>query len=522
MVRSWDGFHRAVAGLSAWLVARPYRAVLAAVAGALLLRAPFVLDALEPDEAGYLLVARKWTDAGSSLYGELWVDRPPLLLLFFRAADALSSAHGVRLLGALTVVALIALAGWAGWLVQNNRGAAWAACTAAALTSSPLLGAQEVDGELVAAPLIMLSCAAVLTAAHNAAGGVRRLLWAGVAGVAGASAVAVKQNLVDGLVFAAVLLVAAAVQRSVPRADAAQMLVAGLAGALVPVAATVAWAATTGPGVGGLVFALYGFRSRAFDVVADHGLQAPALRLALLLLFTLLSGAALLVWSFLRARPRDLHWRQPLDLALVAMLLTGTVGIALGASYWSHYLIGLVPVLALISARVAEWPQGDVSGGELLWRRRVVGLTASACTAVAVVTGWGAVTTGPEASAVSVGRWVGSSASGSDRLVVTYGHANVVEESGLGTAYPYLWSLPVRTLDPHLRMLAATLGSSGAPAWVVEWDDVNAWGIDDEEGVRAVLARDYREVASVCGHVVYLHLGVRRALAPVSTRCGGL
>jgi len=37
------------------------------------------------------MVARQWQGGGSSLYGDQWVDRPPLLLLIFKAADGLGA-----------------------------------------------------------------------------------------------------------------------------------------------------------------------------------------------------------------------------------------------------------------------------------------------------------------------------------------------------------------------------------------------------------------------------------------------
>ena len=78
------------------------------------LRIPYLTHPLSPDEGGYLLVARQWDGAGSYFYGELWVDRPPLLLGFYRLADALGGELVLRLLTCVVVVALVAVAGWVG------------------------------------------------------------------------------------------------------------------------------------------------------------------------------------------------------------------------------------------------------------------------------------------------------------------------------------------------------------------------------------------------------------------------
>jgi hypothetical protein len=41
---------------------------------------------LRADEGGYLLVARQWRSGGEFIYGDYFLDRPPLLLLLFRLA----------------------------------------------------------------------------------------------------------------------------------------------------------------------------------------------------------------------------------------------------------------------------------------------------------------------------------------------------------------------------------------------------------------------------------------------------
>ena len=100
------------------------RTVLAVAAAVLLgvaLRLPFLTDPLEPDEAGYLLVARQWHLLDAHLYGHLWVDRPPLLVLLFRLADTWGP-YGVRLLGVAAVAVLGTAAGSAGAVGSVSEG----------------------------------------------------------------------------------------------------------------------------------------------------------------------------------------------------------------------------------------------------------------------------------------------------------------------------------------------------------------------------------------------------------------
>ena len=92
--------------LSSWLWRAPARVVLIAALVAGLLHLMFLRVDLEPDEGGYLEVARQWDVAGPFLYGRFWVDRPPGLLVLFGLAGDLGP-YGVRLLAAVTATVLV-------------------------------------------------------------------------------------------------------------------------------------------------------------------------------------------------------------------------------------------------------------------------------------------------------------------------------------------------------------------------------------------------------------------------------
>ena len=70
---------------------------------------PFINRPAGPDESGFLLVASQWRP-GHSLYGNYWVDRPPLLLLIFDLASHLGGVVGLRLIGLIGVVVTVLLA----------------------------------------------------------------------------------------------------------------------------------------------------------------------------------------------------------------------------------------------------------------------------------------------------------------------------------------------------------------------------------------------------------------------------
>jgi hypothetical protein len=189
------------------------------------------------------------------------------------------------------------------------------------------------------------------------------------------------------------------------------------------------------------------------------------------------------------------------------------VGVVLGANYWNHYLIQLVPSLVLAGACLAR-----TSAATLLWAR--LGLALVLCSAVITAVN-GAIpwprTAGDTAAFAS---WIQAAARPSDSLMIAYGHANVFLSSGLRPTYPHLWTLPMRVLDPGLETLSTTMSGPRAPTWVVAWEPLDLLGTSGGAAVSAALAAQYSEVTDLCGHPVYLLDGVHRPLPVTTPSCG--
>lgn len=488
--------------------------VLAAALVALALRAPFWSQVAFPDEGGALLVAHQWHGGGPQLYGGLFLDRPPLLVLFWRLADALGGVEPARWLATGGVVLLVLAAAWAGQQVGHRRGARWAALVAAALASTPLLGTQEVDGELLGAPLVMLSCALVLASVGTVRRPAARVACAFGAGAAASAAVLVKQNLVDGLVFGLVLALVAAFTRAWPRGAVIRVLVPGALGAALPVLSAVVWAARYGPGLRVLWYALYGFRADAAAVIAEHDMSAPDSRLRALVVIALVSGLVPLLAAYLWLARHRLREKDPVTVAVLAMLAVEIVGVALGGSYWPHYLIALVPAAALGAGSMP----GLLRGRDRAARSGVALVVVSAVVATLVVAS--PLFTSSRSGEETLIRWLAVARRQGDTAIVTYGHPNIIEASGLTpVGYPYLWSLPLRTEDPGLRRLTATVSGRSAPTWIIESTSFDSWGVDPRGRLASTVAQHYRQVAAVCGLPVFLHDGVGRALPKRPTTC---
>ncbi|MDO7866809.1 glycosyltransferase family 39 protein [Nocardioides jiangxiensis] len=458
-------------------------------------RLPFVDGVASHDEAGFLVLARQWKP-GSSLYGDYWVDRPPLLLLPYRLADSLAGVvfpvTALRLFACAVVIVTVLLTAATARRVAGPRAVLPAALVAAVLLANPRSGAQVVDGELLAAPLVALGVWAWTGAlrAHP----VRRGL---LAGAAAACAVLVKQNMIDVGVYAVVLLLLLVLRRPDLRADlrtvAGRAVPAAAAGASVALAVVLGYAVHAGTDLGALYDAMFPFRVEAHAAAARmsvaNGRPGELVRVAVLC-----GLLPVLAWVALVLRRRLL---EPAPMALVVVLVWDLVSVIAGGGYWTHYLVQAVVPLSVLAG---------VAGAAASERRPV---TRVACALAAVVL-VGSVVPGlayavrhpihsPE---MRVGRSIAAVAAPGDTVVSLYGSPEVLLGTGLESPYPYLWILPLRVKDPDLADLSAILGGDDAPTWVV---------VTNEPGrMDPVLRARYRDLGDICGVDVRLLASVTR------------
>lgn len=493
------------------------RSVLLACMATLVVHLLWLTGPLGDDEGGFAMVARYWREDGPFLYGPLWVDRPPGLIALFDAAQRLGP-YGVRLTATLLAIVMVAALASAAKTVGGPRAARWAAWAGFALASSVLLRAERLNGELAAAVFVTLSVAAFLRAVHAPTVRVPPALLALLAGASATMAVLMKQNFVDGYVFAAVFLAVGvttpATRLTYQPRHPLMLLAAFTGGAAVPWAVTLAWASGHG-GVGTMAYAMYGFRADATAVMASSSWEAPLGRLGLLAVLGGLSGVLLMLAHLGWSNRQRLRHPNPLHWAVAATAGVEALGVLAGLNYWSHYLIGFIPMVGL-AAGLSVHPR--MRGSQ--WTRRLVVLAAATTAVVSPAAALVAQDRSTEEYAV--GRWVAASAEPGDTLVVPFSHPNVIDAARLGPGYPYAWSLPVRTLDPDLTLFRSTLTGPAAPTWVVRWNHPRAWGLDPGNRVQAALEAGYRRAANVCGHTVWLREDVDRPLAPTPpvSACG--
>jgi hypothetical protein len=476
----------------------------ALVAGASWL--PFVSRPPSPDEGGFLLVASQWSP-GTSLYGDYWVDRPPVLIAFFEVAHRLGGPTALRLLGIGLVVVSVLLAGLladrvaaAGARARSRWPAALAAVVAAVFLSTPLFGSGEVNGELLAVPLVLGGLVAYLRSVEAAAAGSART-WALTAGALGAAAALTKQNVVDVVVFAGVVSLLPAVGHSSGSRRARERLTAFVLGAAGATLVAVTLAATRGTRPTALWDALVVFRFDAAEVIRASASETTAGRLHFLLVALLLSGAPAVVaacaWRLrVPAEPGsvpDLRWPA------VAVTAWEAVAVMAGGSYWLHYLTGLVPGLVLLVVASGQRSRSRSSRSVLA----VVGYAALA--AVLAVAWFGIQAPAPHVDA-AVASYLRSQGDPGDTVVVGFGHPDIVEASGMSSPYPELWSLPVRVRDPRLTELREVLDGSARPTWVVvDGASLATWGVDaaSADAADSLLARRYHLVTRIGDYGIY-------------------
>ena len=473
------------------------------LAAVVLVRLCYLGGTLYPDEAGYLLVARSWHLGGPNLYGFLFVDRPPGLLALFKLAALVPWDRAIRVLTIPFALVFVLSAVGAVRQLVGERGARWAAVLAAGLVVSPAVGAQEADGELFAMSLVMLAVALTIAAVRRT--GRAALATAFGAGLVAALAVIVKQNFLDAFVFAACLLLASAVQHRLPPGRVLGLAAAGVLGGAVVLAGAAGYAVASGVGLRRAWFSIYGFRGSALDVLTHSSLQAPLGRAGHLLLLAVLAGIVPILALLAREAWRCHLTGPPVAWAVALTVGYGVTSVVAGGSYWPHYLLQLVPMTVLA---VGLWAP------QLSWLRLVA--------AAAVVSAVGFAGAGAVAHAVNrptdgylAGAWVRRAARPGDTLTVLYGNAQVQEAAGLPSPYPHLWSLPMRTLDPHLARLRSLLAGAHRPDWVVVWVGLDSWDLDPRDTTRLDLATRYRPVGKVCGHQVWLRRDEQRTLPPV-------
>lgn len=497
--------------------ARAVRAIWVATGMAVLARFAGLLWPPTADEAGFAIVAAHWEPMPDSVFGQYFVDRPPLLIAIVSLANHLCGPLALRVIAALGCALLVLLAAGAAKQVvlmtsahelgraRADQVAKWVAIATAAVVSNPAIDIIAAKGEVLALPVLVGSCWATLRALET---GSPRLACG--AGLLAAIALGLKQNQVGGLVFAAVALATAWWCGRAPLRRVLTLAAAGLAGAAVPVLATVAWAVLSRVRLEVLWYTVFGFRSDAALAIAGQPAGAVHQRAVILAVVFVGTGMVLIAGWFL-LRFSLIARRSPIvAYAALAMLVVDLTGLVLGGSYWRPYLFGLLPSLVFALALI-------VSAGSLpretARRHRlrvltVVGVAVASASVGQVSSAGGFAVITPAAS--QTGTTIARAAAPGDTIVVFGGRSDVVWASGLDAPYPYLWSLPMRVLDRDLIAFRRLVAGPDPPTWLVEWVRFDAWQTPGNGALRRLVHERYVRYGGCGEAVVYVLRGIAR------------
>jgi hypothetical protein len=255
---------------------------------------------------------------------------------------------------------------------------------------------------------------------------------------------------------------------------------------------------------------MYPFRLVAADPINGPSPQQRMTALSGLggLELVTLGPVALLTLAILVLRQRR---ALGIDLTVVAAAVLvvaayDVVSIAAGGAYWSHYLVQLVVPTALAMGIVAN---SLPMLGE--------------CLAVAVVaaslflwSGGMVAHTSPKAGP-AIGTAIAKVSQPGDTMISAFGDADIVAASSLRSDYPYLWSLPARSLDKNFAVMASQLRGPDAPTWVVRGPNTRKMLLARAPG--AELRRRYHLVAQLCGRSVYLRDSANRQPPSPPSHC---
>lgn len=483
------------------------------LAGALLLtvllRVPWLGTPLGNDEGGLAYIAGGAHGNGPFLYGDYFIDRPPLLLAVFRFAAETGGTATVRTIGVLAAIAVVAVTMLLARDIAGERAARIAAGLTAILISSVALGSVFTPAELLAVLPSALSVLLVWRGAREGAARPGLLLFA--AGFLAVCALLVKQSFGDALLAGVACLSATVFWREVPRREATFAAGAYGGGILAAVLGVEVWEYAAAVPDGSASYALLGFRLDGLASLAGSANGLPGRFAERLLVPLLLSGfAVVLIWS--AAGLRRVHSRRVLLATMGAWGVGGALGVLGGGSYWGHYLIQLIP-FAAVTASIAL-------AGASPRHLRATGAVMIGCAVGGLVIG-PLTTTDEKGSAAAIGTALGDSARPGDTAHVLYSQADILYYGGLRDPFPYHWSLMMRAVPDAEAELRTLLTSPERPTWIVEWEPPDSYDLDRGGETARLLDRYYRRISDACGAPVLVERQATRQFhAPSRKACG--
>jgi hypothetical protein len=469
--------------------------VLASCALSLTLRLRFFWSPMTADEGGFLAIARAWHH-GRSLYTEVWVERPQVLLIIFRITHVVSgdSVLSVRFMAWLfSCLAVVSVAN----LVKDMHGArsgALAAVIVAVAISAPVLEGFTASGELLSGAIGSAALAVAVRAISSS-----RTVWpmAG-AGSLAVLAIGTKQSAYDAGLAIGLWLGAALLLRWTERPRAWHLILAFAGGAMATLGAIVAQATSFGIRKWWFAVAEYRLNTRSALHKPDwHRLRVSAGRVLPVigpLAAVVMVGSILLMSQAVRGR------RIALRPALLLPLWCLCAGPAFmtGGQFFEHYWV--LPAFPLAAGAA-------VLLGDRL-RPRALAMCASALVLMPALLSTVQIISLDRAEipirvggyhrAVReerVGAWFRDTAQPNDTLYVMCASASAYAAAHTDPPFPYLWMDSIRAVPGAAAGLEALVAGVDRPTYIAIFQDPSTCA--PRGPIAKLVAANYRQLITV-------------------------
>lgn len=447
-------------------------------------RVAFINLPMIHDEGGYALAARGWLEGTGQLYGDLWISRPQGIFAVY-AFTMQTIGYGTAAFRAMAL--LFACLTTIGVWLFARRWTSPQTASLAAIVCSLLLGSPNLEGFTANAEVFagMPAVFAAFWLLRQAQTGwsVKGLL--GIGALIGISTVLKPSG-------AATLLMAIAFLLTYTRDDnRARWLRIGWVtmGMVVVGAITLIHGATLGWDNFWYATVSYRFSVQsAFSAGLLHNLKAlgwmiiNAAELFALAVAVFIFRARLplekLKWRSTsegyRTPPRAHFvrgWQEAGDILLWWWMVSAVLGIMMGGDYWTHYLIQMVPPMALWLARASSGIVHALKG----WRH----YAAVAMFAILLLMPYGVIIDGPHSiyqhvyrhpgypAQLAVARYIRENTTPDQTIYVAFDQASIYYLADRKPAYRHLYDQELRALPDSYADIISIISSDERPVYVV-------------------------------------------------------
>lgn len=445
--------------------------VIVTVAVALVVRLPFLSWPLTVDEAGYAYGARWWFEGVTMYSDQLWFDRPQGIFVAYQVGSWLfgDSVEAIRVNGALWAAGTAALVAWIASEIFDRRVALVAGPLYAIVSVAPAL-----EGFVANAEIFMLLPATASTAL------IWRRRWFAAGILAGVAILLKPSGVSIGLIAFAWLLYERESWRAwiAMAVGTASPLIAALLHGIVTV------------GLEDYLFAVALFRAEAggqnhpIPALIVYGAATSPAWLPLLLLVPLAMRYGL--GRFSRARTFIAVW-----------FAASVLGMAMGANWWPHYFVQMIPPLVLVAAfglvRGMEQNRLELRSSGVVGTVAAVAMVGFLVVPMAVAERAEATTRVFHSEhylhSDQVAAYLNERTSPEESIYVPMGHASIVHLSDRRSSWPYLYGQQTAMIPGAIED-AADHVARGVPTYiVVQHERLDRW--DPRDLIRTALASSY-------------------------------